>query len=497
MKKNIAYYSMILATAACLHTGCSDFLEEDTRGKVFDNVLTSQNGLEAALIGAYRGWANCWTYGFNNGWATEMTLGGDDLTCPPGTGNTQEFDRYDVKNTNSSSPTVFWGCYKAIQGANNILENYEKCQGNADVIKCIAGEAYFIRAFSYYWLVRCHGAVPLMLTTAFDVADLEKAPASVKEIYTQIEEDLGNAILRLNDKRRNDEIGRPNKGSAIALLAEVYLSEAGWPLKETDKYAMAAAKAKVVIDNHATYGFDSESSYEILYENNETQSGINKEDIFTIPCNLAAGNTLNAMYGFWAYPGEIGGWDVVFTELTFYNEFPEGPRKTATFATTFKKEDGTVLNWKELKNPRPYYKKLMKSEKAPNYYNYASQIPMRMLRYSQTALTYAEAKARTPEGPDALAYKCLNDIRLRAGLDTYSGLSSADFISKCVQERAWELCGERVRWFDMVRLEIVLESIAKKNPADNQPIHQVTEKNYTFPIPIHDELLNSQLNSNR
>lgn len=91
------------------------FLEEDTRGKVFDDVLTSQNGLESALIGAYRGWANCWTYGFTNGWATEMTLGGDDLTCPPGTGNTQEYDRYDVKNTNSSSPAVYWGCYKAIQ----------------------------------------------------------------------------------------------------------------------------------------------------------------------------------------------------------------------------------------------------------------------------------------------------------------------------------------------------------------------------------------------
>jgi len=496
MKKNILYYSMILAATACLHTSCSDFLEEDTRGKVFDNVLTSQNGLEAALTGAYRGWANCWTYGFNNGWATEMTIGGDDLTCPPGTGNTQEYDRYDVKNTNSSSPTVFWGCYKAIQGANNILEQYENCQGDPEIVKHIAGEAHFIRAFSYYWLVRCHGEVPLIQTTAFDVADLEKAPASVKEVYTLIEQDLESAASMLSNNRRNDEAGRPNKGSALALLAEVYLSEAGWPLKETAKYAMAASKAKEVLDNRALYGFDLEDSYEVLYDNDETKSGINKEDIFTIPCNLAAGNSLNAMYGFWAYPGEIGGWDVVFSELTFYREFPEGIRKDATFATSFKKEDGTVLVWQELKNPHPYFKKLMKSENAPNYYNYASQIPMRMLRFSQTALTYAEAKARA-EGPDDLAYKCLNDIRKRAGLESYSGLSAADFADKCVQERAWELCGERVRWFDMVRLEIVQEVVAKKDPADNQPMHTITEKDYTFPIPIHDELLNSQLNAGR
>ena len=49
----------------------------------------------------------------------------------------------------------------------------------------------------------------------------------------------------------------------------------------------------------------------------------------------------------------------------------------------------------------------------------------------------------------------------------------------------------------MVRLEIVEEVVAKKDPADNQPMHAITEKDYTFPIPIHDELLNSQLNSER
>lgn len=495
MKKTL-YYSVLLSAVFTLQTSCSDFLEEDTRGKVFNNVLTSQNGLESALTGAYRGWANCWTYGFTNGWATEMTLGGDDLTCPPGTGNTQEYDRYDVKNTNSSSPTVYWGCYKAIQGANNILDNYEACQGDEAIIRQIAGEAYFIRAASYYWLVRCHGALPLMLTAEFDLADLQKDVSSIKEIYNQIESDLTQAADMLGNQRRNQESGRPNRGSALALLAEVYLSEAGWPLKETDKYALAASTAKEVIDHKAEYGFDLEDSYDLLYENDETKSGINKEDIFTIPCNQSNGNTTNAMYGFWAYPGELGGWDVVFSELTFFNEFPEGPRKDATFATQVTKEDGTVLQWQELKNPRPYYKKLMKSEKAPNYYNFASSIPMRMLRYSQTVLTYAEAKARSG-GPDALAYECLNAIRTRAGLPTYSGLSATTFADKCVEERGWELCGERVRWFDMVRLEIVQQVVAKKDPKDNQPLHAITEKDYLFPIPQYDELLNAKLNADR
>lgn len=494
MKRNILYSLVILSSITFTHTGCSGFLEEDTRGKVFDNVLTTQSGLEAALTGAYRGWANCWTYGFNNGWATEMTLGGDDLTCPPGTGNTQEFDRYDVKNTNSSSPTVFWGCYKAIQGANNIIDNYEACSGTANVIQQIAGEAYFIRAYSYYWLVRCHGDIPLILKAVFNLEDLKIQPSTVKEVYTQIEADLAKATEMLDNSRRNSEAGRPNKGSALALLAEVYLSEAGWPLKETEKYALAASTAKEVIENKGKYGFDLESSYEVLYENDETKSGINKEDIFTIPCNRANGNTTNATYGYWAYPGELGGWDVVFSELTFYKEFPEGVRKEATFATKVTTQDGKVLIWQELKNPRPYYKKLMKNEKAPDYYNYASSVPMRMLRYTQTVLTYAEAKARSG-GPDQLAYECLNSIRTRAELPTYTGLSAEDFANKCIDERVWELCGERVRWFDMVRLEIIQQVLSKRDPSDNQPLHAITAKDYIFPIPQHDELLNVNLNT--
>ncbi len=490
MKKTL--YLAIFSAMMLINAGCSNFLDEDLRGKVLgEDILTSQVGLESALTGAYRGLANCWTYGFNNGWATEMTLGGDDLTCPPGTGNTAEYDRLGVKSTNTSSPTVFWSCYKTIQGANNIILNYEKTQGDAATIKIMAGEAYFLRAFSYFWLARCYGGVPLILTANFTPDMLKITKSGVSEIYQQIEKDLGQAEVMLSNTKRDD--GRPNIGSAKALLAEVYLHEAGWPLKDQSKYAMAAAKAKEVIDARASYGFDLVSTYTQLYENDETKSEINAELEFVIPCNSNAGNSINATYGFWAYPGELGGWDVVFSELTFFNEFPAGPRKDATFATTVKTQAGKVLTWQELQYKRPYYKKLMKNENVANYYSYYSSLPMPMLRYTQTILTYAEAKARSG-GPDALAYECLNAIRQRAELPLYSGLSTEEFTNATVNERAWELCGERVRWFDMVRLEKVAEVFAKRSPLDNQPFDSnITEACYLFPIPEHDLQLDPNL----
>ena len=500
MKKNIFFKAIAAAVVLGMSTGCSDFLDESTRGKVFDNVLQTQNGLESALVGAYRGWENCWGYGFTNGWATEMTLGGDDLTCPPGTGNTQEYDRYDVHDTNSSAPTVYQGCYKAIQGANDILEHADNCEGDKTVIAQMVAEAHFIRAASYFWLVRCHGEVPLITASQFDPSAIETNPSPVADIYNLIEEDLNAAISTLGDSRRNGEMGRPNKGTAQALLAEVYLQEAGWPLNKTEDYAKAADMAKTVIENRQKYGFDFEDSYDVLWENkdNGTNNNYNKEDIWVIPTSLDNGNANNAEIGYWAYPGEIGGWDVVFSEYTWFNEFPEGPRKDATFAYTVTSDQGKVWRWQDLKQAHPYYKKLMKNPDESTYYQYNSQVPVRQLRVSQTALTYAEAKARSGE-PDDLAYEMLNTIRRRAGLPEYHGLSAADFAEKAYEERGWELAGEKVRWFDIERMGLnkLKEIIAKKDPKDNQPLHEVTEKDLTFPIPNHDVLLNPNLNANR
>ncbi len=62
------------------------------------------------------------------------------------------------------------------------------------------------------------------------------------EIYALIEADLKKAEELLPDKKR--EPGRPNKGSAKAMLADVYLTEGGWPVKDASKYALAAAKAR-------------------------------------------------------------------------------------------------------------------------------------------------------------------------------------------------------------------------------------------------------------
>lgn len=486
--KNRLLYILALSLGVSMSTGCDGFLDEKTNGQVFSNVLESQAGLEAALTGAYKEWNGGWGYGFFHTWPYEITMGGEDLTTNAPSTNTRELDTYAVTNTNSSIPCIYKSCYRAIRNASSVIENADRCQGDADVIKAILGEAYFIRAYSYFWLGRMHKSMPLILTGVYDEKDSQMQMTGTEGVFSQIESDLLASIERLGDERRNSEAGRPNKGTAQALLAEVYLFEAGWPLHKDGYYAKAAEMAKNVLDRRTAYGFDFEDSYDVMFNHSESapNQGITKENVFTM-CTKSGDNW---MYGTAPGPSQAGGWGYFFAEVGFYNEFPEGPRKDATFMESYTLTDGSVKGWREMKDEHPYYKKMS----VDNAYKVGgATVPICFLRFSQTALTYAEAKARA-DAPDALAYECLNRIRTRAGLSTYSGLSKEAFIKACVDERKWEFASEGVRWFDVVRLDLINEAIAARSDKELEIIGSKSSDNYFFPIPNTDEILNPNIN---
>lgn len=481
---------LFIASFVLLCTGCSDFLDEETNGELLGaSALDSQEGLEAALTGAYKGWANTWASGFLHATAIAATMGGDDVTTHKASNKAdfREFDQFNVSETNQRTQALYDGCYKAIQGANNVIANYENTEGNQETINTIAGEAYFVRAVSYYWLVRLYGEIPLITQAEYtdDLLTIEKS--FPEEVYALIESDLKMAEEKVPNTKR--DAGRPNKGTVKAYLADVYLTEAGWPLKQTDKYALAAAKAKEVIDNKGTYGFELLPSLAEVFENDPEKNGT-KETVFQISAFRGNGTTTNTNYGSSAMPGEESGWDDFFAEIKFFNDFPEGVRKEVTFRTEFITADGDVIPWQESQTEHPYYEK---------YYikgdirNFASSVPESMMRYAHVLTIYAEAQARTTGAPDALAYESINAIRRRAGLEELSGMTGPEFTAAVVQERAWEFAAERTRWFDLVRLEMVKEANANKNPNDLKPIGEITKDDYTFPLPFSETSINDNL----
>lgn len=487
MKKiNILLLAIMLAAGS----GCKDYLDEETNGALFGaDALSTQQGLEAALTGAYKGWANTWGTGFIHATAIAATMGGDDVTTHKASNKSdfREFDQFNVPATNQRTQALYSGCYKAIQGANNVIANYKNTTGDATIINTIAGEAYFIRAVSYYWLVRLYGHIPLITEPNFSNELLTIGKTAPAEVYKLIEADLTAAEGLIPDRKRDP--GRPNKGTVKAYLADVYLTEAGWPLKQTAKYALAAAKAKEVIDNKGTYGFDLLPTYAAVFENDPTKNGT-AETVFQISAFQGVGSTTNANYGWSAMPGEESGWDDFFAEINFFHNFPAGPRKDVTFRTTFKKADGSTISWEQSQTQHPYYQKFYIKGEVKNW---ASSVPETLMRYAHVLTIYAEAQARATGTPDEQAYASINAIRARAGLDPLQNLTGAAFAEAVVQERAWEFAAERTRWFDLVRLEMVEAANTNKHSNDLQPIGSIAKEDYTFPLPFSETSVNPNL----
>ncbi len=491
MKNTIIKIACVIASMASFNS-CSDYLTEKTNGKVFDNVLTEEAGLDAALTGAYNGLNSPWAWGLCNGTFHQMLAGGDDLYCPTTDANGTQFDRCNVTDSNGSFGSTWNGLYKTVIGANLVINNYENCSGSEENITQMAGEAYFLRAYAYFMLVRTWGEIPLVLSDKYTEEEASMEAASEEKIYELIESDIDNAVNMLGSTRRNNEIGRPSSLVARALRAEIYLTEAGWPLKKEGYYEKAALEAKAVLDASSAAGFALEENFADLFKNKEEEDCITSEDLFVI---AASTNEYVVYYGAWSEPSEIGGWDILFAEVGFMERFPEGIRKDLTFYTKYTNSNGEEISWENWKCKHPGILKLMKYPQggANNYANCNSVLPVHLLRLSQTALTYAEAAARST-GADSDAYYWINKIRTRAGLDELSGLSNEDFIEACVNERAWEFAGEFVRWYDLLRLERVEDSFNYKNyEYDQTNLHNSGDSRYTFPIPAYDSLINPNL----
>ena len=477
--------------------GCSSFLDEDTQGQIVgDDALKTVQGLDAALTGAYKGLLRTWSRGFlTNGALQGSTAGGDDITTLSG-GNKEkwrELDRFELNDQNPHIAQIWDGCYKTIQGANNVIENAHMTVGDQGTIDKIVGEAYFLRGLCYYWLVRCFGKVPLITSAKLSDANLDEmltvSKSEITAIYAQVENDLINAEQLLGDAKRDP--GRPNRGSAKGLLADVYLTQGGWPVNDASKYALAEVKAKEVIDNKDAYGFDLVADLTTLWPGAAYSIGT-KEEVMAFHTSANFGGSVNAFWGDSGRPYELFGWEDYFAEISFFNNFPEGKRKDATFLTEWpnmRVEGNPIVQWPNTAAKHPYYKKFTLVN-----HNWASGMPVHMMRYAHVLLIYAEAQARANGTPNTEAYAAINAVRERAGLLPLEGLPDGDFPKAVIDERAGEFAGEWTRWFDLVRMEMVEEANANKHPDDLQPVGEITKDDYLFPVPARDASINPGLN---
>jgi len=468
---------------------CENFLVEDvsTQITIQSDVLNSESGLFKALVGAYKPLGQTWEKGFANAYVLAVLMGSDDLTTSKARGffDFLEFDCFRVLSSNRRLPGIWNGCYKSIQICNNIITNYKNITCDQTNINQIAGEAYFLRGYCYFCIVRLWGEAPIVLNShVFTEKILSKEKSSIVEIYEQVISDMKQAESLMGDVKPNT--GRVNKGTAKAVLSEVYLYMAGWPLNNVSYYQLAAEKAKEVIDNESVYGFGLMEDFADLWPTEETPVVPHVEEVFSLTFWGEEWWNANAVYGSAARPSDINGWDDYLSELTFFFEFPEGYRKDVTFFTQL--ADGT--SWQNFYTKRPYYKKFFAQDTWMN----VCGLPLE--RMTEIYFIFAEAQVMATGNPsDSEALEAVNKIRRRAmGLPLHSPDPSVDWTSatqdQIVEEKAWEFAGEFCRWFDLVRLQKVEEVVAKKHPNDLQPRGPIQ---YFMPIPEREIVANPNL----
>ena len=371
----------------------------------------------------------------------------------------------------------FWSCsYKGITNANVAIKFIQRAPVN-DVLKnrCI-GEAKFLRALFYFYLVQLFDGVPLPTDVDNPVADRDGYPrSSAEDVYKLIIEDLKFAAVNLNSKGNNgSDAGRATKEAAIALLGKVYLTRKNYANAKSTLAPLLTATNVSLMPVYA----------DLFVEKNEN----NIESLFEIQFSNETDNTSNMANntGCWQINSPTlsgaGGHVLIPTDY-YFASFEDGDlRKDATFRSVFFDKDGNPVDyswWSDV--GKPHVKKFDITTGVSVSGGLSSR-NMYYLRYADVILMYAEASNELNE--TNIAVEHLNKIRDRAGLEDYTGAVTVEAVrTEIMLERMRELGFEGWRWFDLKRTGTLLTETKAHNidAATN-----MLPKHLLYPIPAKE-----------
>jgi hypothetical protein len=520
--KYIYYFIIMIGFVSSLFS-CDSFLEEEPKGRLTaDALFQDAKGLDMAITGLYQRYVqtNRYVYRSIHTWC------GDDVTAQ-NVGNKTRFAEYDMFNFNSGNTEVleqYKAYYSTIKACNNIINNAENMTIDRTYVEHRLGQAYFLRALNYFMLVRIWGRIPVVTEVSIDYT---KPRAEISDIYALIESDALKAetMLPLNHAvspyfKEGINIA-PNKAAAKTLLASIYMTQAGWPLKKgASYYDKAAAKYKEVIDNEGNEGYNYLLEPDIRTLVEEPGSNYSKEIIFG-EFHHVNNNNYGGPYP--ELPEESSGWCDLIVELEFFENFPEGPRKDAWFLTKIsllgkEKDPETgkhpLVNWDDpaTNQKHPHWKKNIQTgswdyDYETGYYTatglqQGSSKTRHIFRYADILLLYAEAVAfGSNAAVEPFAIECVRRVQTRAGSTlTPVTISKEDFQKAVLNERRWETSGMEHscmgRFFTMQRHEILH---LQKNYRDSKdlPLNaglSLSEDYYYFPLPDAELLIVPDLN---
>lgn len=418
--------------------------------------------------------------------------------------------------------SVIEDCNECIQGISksSLLSDGNASQKE---MQRYLGEAYVLRAMLYFDMLRYWGDIPFVTEpSASDLSNVYVGKTDRDEIMDYLMEDLKKAteLLPWADAVTGYTTEHATKGYAYGLLGQMALTRAGWAIREQAKegyetatldsdptyptqrpaeakrqemYKLAMESFTAIITN-ATHNLNPSFKNEWYLLNQLTLDKSYHENLFEIPMGLGATGELGytcglrmdkpgtSTYGYNNSPGALQ-----LTSTLFYSYKENDTRRDVTCATIKLADDDNGITRETMVGNTPFalcvgkWDPRMMSEAwlaqnlaASGKVGYGIN-PVKM-RYSQVLLYYAEAMNELA-GPDAhyegdagmTAREALSEVHCRAYDNAFKSEAKAyvdgiaadkdAFFNALVDENKWELAGECVRKFDLIRWNLLSEKI--------------------------------------
>lgn len=488
--------------------GCSD-LEESPVGLLApESFFVSVGDIQTAVNGAYGHMQH--RFFMSREMSMSLMLRSDMVDLNVNVTNPERVQFNDVAVlADNANIEVYWPkAYQIIGAANQAIAGAEAVQADATTKNRVTAQAYFVRAFVYYHLVRQFGAIPYLTAPVTDIqaaSTISKTPAA--DVYAGIISDLKFAKEWLPNTQPARAL--PAKSAASAYLADVYLT--------LGEFQNAYDEAKDLISKEAVYNLGLEPDFQNLFD--VTKVDASKEPIFVIDFigqsngdqgrdyqSAFTGIRADDQYGYG------GGWSVSVPSLGVYNAWNgRDYRKSVSLDTTgvFRGKVEPYTKFTQFFAAganRPHIAKYTrKAGPALNGNGRNTQSNYIMMRYAEVLLIAAEALNEvSPGSAEAAGY--VNRVRARARNGAAGStprnfpadvttMSKEAFTAMVLEERKWELAFEFKRWYDIARRKLgdgpngVFSASGLEGAKPNfQP-----NRDYLFPLPANELVRNANL----
>ncbi|WP_051416448.1 RagB/SusD family nutrient uptake outer membrane protein [Asinibacterium sp. OR53] len=376
------------------------------------------------------------------------SMGSDDAekgSSPSDATFMNKFHNFTATSTEGQIADFWAGQYQNINFANQVLDNVPGITMDDNLKNRYLAEAKFIRAYSYFRLVRAFGDVPLRLTVPKSAAEYNVPRTPKAQVWAAIEKDLTDAAAVLPQSYGAADVGRATKGAALGMLAKVSMYQKKWQ-------AVFDLTTQVM-----GMGYSLFPDFEKLFR---TQNKNSSESVFEIQCKLILGNKAasNSQYSqVQGVRGSVGGgWGFNVPTPDLVAEFEPGDtRKAGTII--FRGEttaEGDVIP-PTGDNPMYNKKSYVPFSQYVSGYNEGADQDFMVLRFADILLMNAEASNEL--GKPAQALISLNKVRARARgsnpavLPDVTTTDQGALRNAIWHERRVELAMEFDRFFDVIR----------------------------------------------